>query len=113
MQPRPPFVDPDTGDIDPERVFKEAKPLGELIGLFALVAFVPFLGSVALELYLFNLLTQFVLAVGTCLVVLYVLVRSFQLAFGPEGGPSFAVDDSPADSGSDRATSSRPEHRTN
>lgn len=78
---RTPFVDQDEWTIDFRQLYREAIPLATLIGLVVLAALVPFAfvftGVVPV---VFVLLTQFVLAVGTGVVLLYVVARGNQLA---------------------------------
>ena len=81
----PPLVDPETGEIDRDRVLSEAVPLAKLVLLVAAVAFLPFsvallLGSYSLFGRLFTLLSQFVLAVGSGLVLIYAVARGVQIA---------------------------------
>jgi hypothetical protein len=80
-----PFVDEETGAIDRERVLSEAIPLGKLVLLVAATAFLPFsivllFGSFSVLGTVFTLLAQFVLAVGTGIVLLYVVARGIQIA---------------------------------
>jgi len=80
-----PFIDPKTGDLDTDQILSEAIPLGKLIGLFVLLSLVPFglvflaLGNSALGALLVAL-AQFILAVGTGVVLMYVIVRAIQLS---------------------------------
>ena len=81
----PPFIDPDSGELDLEQIRAEVFPLAGLILLF---------GGLALLLFLLALLvarssvlggflvivTQFILAVGTGIVLMYVIARGIQLA---------------------------------
>lgn len=78
----PPFVDRGTGELDTEQLIAEAVPLAKLVGLVGVVALVPLLpallgipGALA-----FTLVGQFVLAVGSGLVLMYVVARGTQLA---------------------------------
>lgn len=80
-----PFYDPETHELDVSQVFQEAIPIAGLILLFGLLAVVPFyLGALALDDTVFGLalalLGQFVLAVGSAIVLLYVVARGVQLA---------------------------------
>lgn len=82
MSLQPLFVD-DTGGLDLEQVVSEAVPIAYLIGTFATAALVPFLlglllgpGGIAI---VFSILAQFVLAVGSAVVLLYVVSRALQL----------------------------------
>lgn len=84
MASDPPFVDPD-GTLDLRQLWAEAIPLAALVMLIGGLALIPFLfviafaGSSPLGM-LFTLLSQFVLAVGTGVVLLYVVARGMQLA---------------------------------
>ncbi|MHB9285661.1 hypothetical protein ACKVMT_01310 [Halobacteriales archaeon Cl-PHB] len=88
MPPARPFFEASSGALDVEQLVAEAYPLAKLIGLVAIVALVPvllqlllvdFVGvTPALHLVL-GLATQFVLAVGAGLVLLYVVSRAQQL----------------------------------
>lgn len=80
-----PFVDASTGSLDWGQLFAEAVPLARLIAVVVAVSLVPF----ALVFFLFGdsllgmlatILAQFVLAVGTGLVLLYVVARGIRLA---------------------------------
>lgn len=80
-----PFVDEDTGAIDRTRVLSEAIPLTKLVTLVAAVALVPFIVAHLLGWHsilgeLFTLVAQFVLAVGSGIVLIYVVARGEQLA---------------------------------
>lgn len=85
MSSSTPFIDRETGALDTTQIREEAYPLAGLVLLFAGLALVPFLfgillfGNSALGL-LFTLLTQLVLAVGTGIVLIYVVARGVQLA---------------------------------
>ncbi|WP_225333382.1 hypothetical protein [Halomicrobium urmianum] len=75
ISPSVPFIDPRDGTVDLVQVIEEALPLAKLIGLFALVAFVPFaigflLAPSGLALP-FTVLGQFVVAVGAGVVLIY------------------------------------------
>ena len=92
MPPSRPFFDPATGALDTGELLREAVPLGKLVAAVAVAAFVPlllrfvFVQVPALSSVLglpFVLASQFVLAVGTGVVLLYVVVRANQL--GDEG----------------------------
>ena len=80
MPSRPLFIDSD-GTIEIDRIVAEAIPLSKLIGVMGLVAVVPFAiaSEVAVLRGLFIALTQFVLAVGSGLVLLYIITRAMQL----------------------------------
>ena len=87
MPPSTPFVDRSTGTLKTEQIIVEAIPLVKLIGLFVGLALVPlvivfvFAGNSALGA-LFMLVAQFILAVGTGIVLLYVIARGMQLGDG-------------------------------
>jgi len=82
MSSSPPFIEQPSGTVDTEQLLREAIPLAKLIGLVAVIALGPFALAVALGIFerLFTLLTQFVLAVGGSIVLMYVITRSIQLA---------------------------------
>lgn len=84
MPPSSPFVDPGTGAIDVGRVVAEAIPVAKLVGLFLAVALVPlsfgFLLGPSPPAALFTLVAQFVLAVGSAVVLVHVVVRGVRLA---------------------------------
>ncbi|WP_254271594.1 hypothetical protein [Haloarcula marina] len=85
MPSQPPFVDPVTNELDTDQILAEAIPLAKLVGVFVAVALVPLglgffaLGNSAIGAIL-ALLGQFVLAVGTGVVLLYVVARGRQLS---------------------------------
>jgi hypothetical protein len=85
MSDTPPFIDPETGALDTDQIRAEALPLTGLIALFAGLALVPFLvvflfaGNSALGVF-FTILAQFILAIGTGIVLMYVVARGIQLA---------------------------------
>lgn len=79
-----PFVDQETGRIDRSRVLAEAIPLTELVGLVGVAALVPFafvilLGPTGFSTVL-TLLSQFILAVGSGVILIYVISRAIRLA---------------------------------
>ncbi|WP_135363640.1 hypothetical protein [Halosimplex halophilum] len=82
--PSAPFIE-QSGTLDTDQIRTEAVPLAGLIGLFVGLALVPFLGvflfggTTGLG-FVFALATQFVLAVGTGVVLIYVVARGVQLA---------------------------------
>ncbi|SIR85129.1 hypothetical protein SAMN05421858_4172 [Haladaptatus litoreus] len=85
MPPSAPFFDRGTGTIDTTQLLVEAAPLAKLIGLFAAIALVPFaiaflLGGYSIVGVLFTLVGQFILAVGSGIVLLYVVSRGMQLS---------------------------------
>ena len=80
-----PLVDDETGSIDRSRVLSEALPIAKLAALAVAAALVPaavahLLGEFSTLGELFALLTQFVLAVGLGVVLLYVVARGTQIA---------------------------------
>lgn len=83
----PPFIDPDSGELDLDQIRAEVFPLAGLILLFgglALLAFLVMLlvaGNSLLAGFL-TVLSRFVLAVGTGIVLIYVIARGIQLADG-------------------------------
>lgn len=87
MSPSRPFFDPATGELDTVQLIKEVIPLTKLIGAVVLVALVPILFRVTLgvllgltsEFGLYVLASQFIIAVGTGIVLLYVIVRANQM----------------------------------
>lgn len=85
MSKAPPFIDPETRSLDTDQLLAEALPLAGLVALFAGVALVPYLfvflfaGNSALGAF-FTIVTQLVLAVGTGVVLMYVVARGIQLA---------------------------------
>ena len=89
MPPSRPFFDPATGELDTAQILHEAVPLGKLVAAVAVAALVPLLFRLVLvEMLallpglgvLLTLASQFVLAVGTGVVLLYVVVRANQLS---------------------------------
>jgi hypothetical protein len=83
MSPSPPFVDIETRTFDFEQIWTEAYPLLGLILLFAVVAFVPLiLGLASSTVFglLFVVIGQLILAVGTGIVLMYVVARAIQLS---------------------------------
>lgn len=85
MPGSPPFVDRESGALDIRQIWTEAFPLLGLILLFGALAMIPLLFVFAIGggSYLgafFTLLAQLVLAVGTGIVLIYVVTRGIQLA---------------------------------
>lgn len=78
----PPFLDQEEGTIDLRQLWSEAVPLMALIGLVAVVALIPLALLLTLEILpiVFTILTQFILAVGAGIILLYVIARGIQLA---------------------------------
>ncbi|WP_247728820.1 hypothetical protein [Halovivax limisalsi] len=87
MASSPPFVDPESGELDVGQIRAEALPLAGLVVLFggtALLVFVIALlvaGNAVLG-GLLTVISQFVLAVGAGIVLMYVVARGIQLADG-------------------------------
>ncbi|MFC4246641.1 hypothetical protein ACFOZ7_06475 [Natribaculum luteum] len=83
MPPNRLFFDPKTGDVDTDWILEEAVPIAKLVLVFGAIAALSFLlasifsGS-GISL-LFAVAGQFVVAVGTGVVLLYVIVRARQL----------------------------------
>ncbi|RLM76399.1 hypothetical protein [Halorubrum sp. Atlit-26R] len=81
----PPFVDRESGELDLRRIQAEVFPLAGLILLFGTLALLVFLltllvaGNSILGGFLV-VVTQFILAVGTGIVLMYVVARGIQLA---------------------------------
>ena len=84
MAPSSPFVAPD-GTVETERVLAEAVPLARLIGLVVAAALPPyalvflFAGGSLLG-QLLALVGQFVLAVGTGVILMHVVARAIRLS---------------------------------
>lgn len=85
MPSETPFVDSTSGELDRDQLLQEAIPLAKLIALVVALSLVPFalaflafgssiLGAVVI------VIGQFILAVGTGIVLMYVLTRAIQLA---------------------------------
>lgn len=84
MSPSTPFIDPETGSLDIDRIQAEAYPLAGLIMLFGGLALIPFVftllfGASPLGI-VFTIIAQFVLAIGTGIVLIYVVARGVQIA---------------------------------
>lgn len=85
MSPSTPFFDDDTGSLDTDQLLSEAVPLAKLVALVAAAAVVPLavvwlLGGRSSLGVVFAILAQFVLAVGTGLVLMYVVARGIALS---------------------------------
>ena len=84
MSQSPPFIDPATTTLDTDQILAEVFPLAGLVVLFgalAVLLFLPaFLLGSGLLFLVFTVLTQLVLAVGTGIVLMYVVARGIQLA---------------------------------
>jgi hypothetical protein len=80
-----PFIDPVSSELELRQIFRESVPLLELVVLFGGLALLPFLvallvaGNSPLGLLL-TLLSQLILAVGTGVVLIYVVARGVQLS---------------------------------
>ncbi|NLV06418.1 hypothetical protein GOC83_09780 [Haloarcula rubripromontorii] len=80
-----PFVDPATGELEPNKILSEAIPLAKLIGVFVAGAVLPyafaFFGSESSVLgALLVLVGEFILAVGAGVVLIYAIARGIRLA---------------------------------
>lgn len=88
MSTRRPFIVPETGALDMAEIRREVYPLVGLIALFAALALIPFVlillgfGGTVLGPVL-TVLTQFILALGTAITLMYVIARAIQLADTP------------------------------
>lgn len=85
MPPSTPFFDRDAETLDTDQILAEAIPLAYLIGLFAALALLPLsivflLGGGSPIGALLTLLAQFVLAIGSGIVLMYAVSRGIQLA---------------------------------
>ena len=82
--PNPPFVEPGTFSVGFDALRREAVPITALVALFGGLALLPFAVGFAVGGSVFALLFfvvgQFVLAVGTAMLLLYVVTRGVQLA---------------------------------
>ena len=84
MPDDPPFINPERGTLNTAQIRTEAYPLAGLVMLFGALALVPFVlslfaGGSPLST-LFTIIAQLVLAIGTGLVLIYVVARGIQLA---------------------------------
>lgn len=82
MSTSTPFIDRESRELDTGQLRYEAVPLAKLVGLVAAVALLPYWISTETGLFpgVFAFLAQFVVAVGSSLVLLYVITRAIQLA---------------------------------
>jgi len=87
-----PFFTSSSGALDTDRILYEAIPLAKLVAAVGLVALVPvFLRGLLADVLglgsafglLLTVATQFVLAVGTGIVLMYVVVRAIQISEEP------------------------------
>ncbi|OYR44223.1 MULTISPECIES: hypothetical protein [unclassified Halorubrum] len=81
----PPFIDPESGELDVRQIRAEAFPLAGLIVLFGGAALLLFLisllvGGSSLLVGFLTVVSQFVIAVGTGITLMYVVARGIQLA---------------------------------
>lgn len=81
----PPFIDPESGELDLDQIRAEVFPLAGLIVLFGGAALLVFLimllvAGNSLLAGFFTVVSQFILAVGTGIVLMYVIARGIQLA---------------------------------
>ena len=84
MSPSTLFVEADTDTLDTDRIIEEAIPLAKLIGIIGVIAYAP-LAVLAIGVppgltFVFTLASQFLLAVGSGIVLLYVISRAIQLS---------------------------------
>ncbi|WP_348612523.1 hypothetical protein [Halobaculum rarum] len=85
MPPSKLFFEQETGKLDTTQLLDEATPIAKLIGLFAIIALIPFaIAFVFLRSSLIGMplvvLAQFILAVGVATVLMYVINRAIQLS---------------------------------
>lgn len=82
MSSSPLFIEHSTGTLDTDKIITESIPLTKLIGLVGVVALIPFAVASTFRVFegIFILLTQFILAVGSGIVLLYIITRAIQLA---------------------------------
>jgi len=82
MASSPPFVDPDAKTVDFRQLLHESVPLFVLVGLVGVLTWLPLFvgGGLGATPLLFTLVRQLLLAVGSALVLLYVIARGIQLA---------------------------------
>lgn len=85
--PSPPFIDRESGELDLGQIRAEAFPVAGLVVLFGTLALLPFLVTLLVSYNrllagFFTLVSQFVIAVGVGVVLMYVVARGTQLADG-------------------------------
>lgn len=85
MSSSPPFIDRESGALETSQIWAEAFPLIGLIVLFGALAMIPFLAVIMFAGNSFlgamlTVLSQFILAVGSGIVLIYVIARGNQLA---------------------------------
>ncbi|RZV12495.1 hypothetical protein BDK88_1406 [Natrinema hispanicum] len=86
MSPPKPFLSP-SGELNTDQILDEALPLAKLIGAVVVAAFLPILALRLTEFvvdfsvlrFIFMLAAQFILAVGSGIVLLYIIIRANQL----------------------------------
>jgi len=81
----PPFIDQESGELDLGQIRAEVFPLAGLIVLFGGAALLLFLITLlaagnSLLTGLLTVVSQFILALGTGIVLMYVIARGIQLA---------------------------------
>lgn len=87
MSPPKPFFTSPSGTLDTDQILAEARPLAKLIGAVIIAALLPILALRVIQFFvyfsfvnsLFVLATQFILAVGSGIVLLYIIIRANQL----------------------------------
>lgn len=85
MPSQPPFVNPDTRKLEYSQIRSEMVPIGKLILLFVAASLVPFglvglaFGNSFVGAFLI-VIGQFILAVGSGIVLMYIIVRAIQLS---------------------------------
>jgi len=84
MSPSRPFIEPGSGGLDTDQILVETYPLAGLVLLFAGLALVPFLlallfGGSFLS-GLFTVFAQLLLAIGSGIMLMYVIARGVQLS---------------------------------
>lgn len=94
MPPSNPFIDANTGTLDTDGIVEEAIPLAKLIGIIGVIAYAPLAilaigyppgftivhGLPDVFTSVFTVASQFLLAVGSSVVLLYVISRALQLS---------------------------------
>ncbi|WP_181684614.1 hypothetical protein [Halorhabdus salina] len=85
MADAPPFVNPETSELDLYQIWDEALPVLGLVVLFGSLALLPYLVAVVVfegtfVSLLLILFTQLLFAVGAAIVLMYVITRAIQLA---------------------------------
>lgn len=81
----PPFIDPESGELDFRQILTEVFPLVGLIVLFGGLSLLTFLilvlvaGS-AIDGIILAIISQVILAVGVGIMLMYIIARGIQLA---------------------------------